>query len=130
MTYASEPYPTGKYWLPKNERIEYIPENLPATAPDFLHTNISVTYLAVSEDMVHWKKLGRLTDTRHDDRDVFFFPEKVNGKFIMLSRSQNRVGAEYGAISRQYGFHIPTICLNGITISSYAKERKSGKAKR
>lgn len=96
MTYASRPYPTGKYWLPKNERIEYIPENLPATAPDFLHTNISVTYLAVSEDMVHWKKLGRLTDTRHDDRDVFFFPEKVNGKFIMLSRSQNRVGAEYG----------------------------------
>ena len=96
MTYASRPYPTGKYWLPKEQRIEYTPDDLSDTAPEILHTNNSMTFLAISDDLINWKKLGKITDSRHDDRDVFFFPEKINGKFVMFSRSQNRVGKEYG----------------------------------
>lgn len=96
MTYASRPYPTGKWWLPKSERIEYSPTNLPNSAPNVLHNNNSMTFLAMSEDMIHWKKLGKITDSRHDDRDVFFFPEKINGQYVMISRSQNRIGNAYG----------------------------------
>ncbi len=96
MTYAARPYPTGKYWLPKEERTEYVPEDLPECLPKILHTNESMTFLAVSKDMIHWKKLGKITDSRHDDRDVFFFPEKIGGRYVMLSRSQNRVGESNG----------------------------------
>lgn len=96
MTYAARAYATGKYWLPKEERTEYHPKDLPESAPRFLRSNDSVTYLAVSRDMINWKKCGRITDSRHDDRDAFFFPEKINGKYVMLSRSQWRVGEGYG----------------------------------
>ena len=45
---------------------------------------------------VHWKKLGKMTDSRHDNRDTYIFPEKINGKYVMLSRPQNWVCDKYG----------------------------------
>lgn len=96
MTYAARSFPTGKYWLPKDQRRDYFYDPAPLDGPRSIVTNDSITYLAISKDMVNWRKLGRMTDSRHDDRDAFIFPEKVNGKYVMLSRSQNRVGEEYG----------------------------------
>ena len=48
-----------------------------------------------SKDLKHWKKLGHITDPRFDDRDVVIFPEKINGKFVMLSRGMERCGKGY-----------------------------------
>lgn len=99
MTYASRFFPSGQYWLPGVERFDYcfidknnITEDMPIGVKEYN----TLTYLAVSDDLVNWYKLGRMTDSRHDDRDVYIFPEKVNGKYVMLSRSMNRVGTEYG----------------------------------
>lgn len=97
MTYASRPSPSGKYWLPEVRREDYFRfKPMPESAPKMLKEYNTATYLAMSDDMINWYKCGKITDSRHDDRDVFFFPEKINGKFVMLSRSQNRVGEEYG----------------------------------
>ena len=54
--------------------------------------NNTLTHLAVSKDLKKWKKLGRITDPRFDDRDVVIFPEKINDKFVMLSRGMERCG--------------------------------------
>lgn len=97
MTYASRPYPTGKFWLPNVRREDYCSfKTLPDSAPASIRNCNTITYLAMSDDMVNWHRCGRLTDSRHEDRDVLIFPEKINDKFVMLSRSHNRVGEEYG----------------------------------
>lgn len=97
MTYASRPAPSGKYWIKGVRRDDYLRfKPMPDFAPTALKAFNTVTYLAMSDDMVNWYKCGRITDSRHDDRDVFIFPEKIGGKYVMLSRSQNRVGEEYG----------------------------------
>ncbi|MBO5253082.1 MAG: glycosidase [Clostridia bacterium] len=92
MTYASRFFFSGKYWLEDHKNYGFQPEN----GPMGLIMNNTATYLAVSEDLVHWRKCGRMTDSRHDDRDVYIFPEKINGKYVMLSRSMQRVGEAYG----------------------------------
>lgn len=55
-----------------------------------------MTHLAMSEDLIHYKKLGRITDSRVDNRDVLLFPEKIGGKFVQLSRPMEWTGKEYG----------------------------------
>ncbi len=82
LTYASRPYAPGRYWL--HEPKPWF--NPPTDGPRFLSWNNSVTYLAITQDFRTYKKLGRITDSREDDRDVFLFPEKVNGKYVRLSR--------------------------------------------
>lgn len=97
MTYASRPSPSGQYWIPGVRREDYFPfDPMPESAPEFMKKYNTVTYLAMSDDLINWYKCGRMTDSRHDDRDVFIFPEKINDKYVMLSRSYNRVGEEYG----------------------------------
>jgi predicted GH43/DUF377 family glycosyl hydrolase len=94
MTYAFRPYPPGQYW-----KLSYDEVNAPRHddfAPKCLRENIGNTALAVSRDMIHFKKVGRLTESCLDDRDVILFPEKINGKFYMLHRPKNYVGVEYG----------------------------------
>jgi len=82
LTYASRPYAPGRYWL--NEPKPWF--NPPAEGPQFLKWNNSVTYLAITKDFINYKKLGRITKTTEDDRDVFIFPERVNGKWVRFSR--------------------------------------------
>ena len=96
MTYATRPHPSGRYWLKVNRDNFYFLPHKPVDAPLCHKKYNTTTNLAMSEDLVNWYKCGRMTDSRHDDRDVFIFPEKINGKYVMLSRSQNRVGEEYG----------------------------------
>ena len=60
--------------------------NPPKEGPNFLKWNNSVTYLAITQDFKTYKKLGRITDSREDDRDVFIFPEAINGNYYRFSR--------------------------------------------
>ncbi|MEE0945999.1 MAG: glycosidase [Acutalibacteraceae bacterium] len=96
MTYASRPHPSGRYWLHVNRKNYSVFESDPVDAPKWYKDYNTTTNLAMSNDLVNWYKCGRMTDSRHDDRDVFIFPEKIGGKYVMLSRSHNRVGEEYG----------------------------------
>ena len=82
LIYASRPYAPGRYWL--NEEKPWF--NPPKEGPAFLKYNNSVTYLAITQDFITYKKLGRITDTREDDRDVLIFPEQVNGSWVRFSR--------------------------------------------
>lgn len=91
LTYASRPYAPGRYWL--NAPRPWV--NPPEAGPQFLQWNDTVTHLAITKDFQTYKKLGRITDTRTDDRDVVFFPEKVNGQFVRLSRPMYWCGKGY-----------------------------------
>lgn len=94
ITYAFRPFPPGQYWLPTEpteKRYPVAPE-----APLVLKNNIATSALAMTKDFRHFKRLGRITDSRLDDRDVILFPEKINGKFVMLHRPKEWVGEKYG----------------------------------
>lgn len=92
LTYASRTFPPGQYWKEDKEYFGFKPEY----GPTFLINNNSFTSLAISKDLIHFKKLGRITDTRVDDRDVILFPDKINGKFVKLSRPMEYIGKEFG----------------------------------
>lgn len=88
LTYASRTFAPGQYWREDKEYFGFQPQY----GPKFVVENSSVTHLAVSRDLVNWKKLGRITDSRWDDRDVYIFPEPINGKFVRLSRPMEWCG--------------------------------------
>ncbi len=91
LTYASRPYAPGRYWL--EEPKPWF--NPPKGGPTFLEWNNTVTYLAITKDFKTYKRLGRITDTREDDRDVYIFPEKINNKFVRISRPMFACGEGY-----------------------------------
>ena len=91
LTYASRPFAPGQYWREDKEYFGFQPKAGPRT----LIYNDTQTHLAVSKDLKNWKKLGRITDSRFDDRDVVIFPEKINGKFVKISRAMNKCGGGY-----------------------------------
>jgi beta-1,2-mannobiose phosphorylase / 1,2-beta-oligomannan phosphorylase len=88
LTYASRPYAPGRYWT--NEDRPWF--NPPLDGPKFLTSNLSLTHLAITKDFINYKKLGRITDSRVDDRDVIIFPERINGQFVRLSRPMTWFG--------------------------------------
>lgn len=91
MTYASRPFFPGKYWL--NQKYPRI--SPPKGTVSFIERNDTLTHLAMTQDFIQYKKLGRMTDSRVDDRDVIIFPEKVNGQFVRLSRPMTWFGEGY-----------------------------------
>ncbi len=92
MTYASRLFAPGQYWKPDNKPT-YTP---PQVCPAAVRENQSVTHLAYTYDFKSFKKLGRITDSRFDNRDVIIFPEKVGGRYAMLSRPLEWKGEGYG----------------------------------
>lgn len=89
LTYASRAYAPGRYWLPEarltpifTDETDVRGEELPA----FARENITVTYLAATKDFRTYKKFGRITESSVDDRDAFLFPEKIGGRYVMISR--------------------------------------------
>jgi predicted GH43/DUF377 family glycosyl hydrolase len=56
---------------------------------------MTLTHLAYTYDFKNFKKLGRITDSRYDDRDVILFPEKINGRYAKLSRPMQWQGKGY-----------------------------------
>ncbi len=93
VTYAYRPFPPGQYWLKKSFDHGW---PLGQYAPVGLRYNTSNTGLAISKDLKTFKKLGRITQNHLDNRDVILFPEKINGKFVMLHRPVEWVGEKYG----------------------------------
>jgi len=91
LTYASRSFPPGQYWRLDKKIFGYKPE----FGPKCLINNSTATHLAISKDLRNWKKLGRLTDSRFDDRDVIIFPEKIQNRFVMISLGMERCGSGY-----------------------------------
>lgn len=94
VTYAYRPHPPGRYWTFPHDVIQ-LPET-GSEAPAVLKRNIANSGLAVTKDFKTFKRLGRITTSNLDDRDVIIFPEKINGKFAMLHRPKEWVGEGYG----------------------------------
>jgi predicted GH43/DUF377 family glycosyl hydrolase len=94
ITYAYRPFPPGQYWLNAPDVVNKY--QIQDDAPLCLKNNIANSALAISKDLMSFKKLGRITKTVLDDRDVILFPEKVNGKYVMLHRPKEWVGEKYG----------------------------------
>lgn len=94
VTYAYRPFAPGRYWEPGH----YLKPKfeLDDFAPNGLRWNTSNTGLAISHDLIHFKKLGRITDYNLDNRDVILFPRKINGKFVRFERPVEYTGPEYG----------------------------------
>ena len=90
ITYAYRPFAPGRYW----EKDHYLKPKfeLDDFAPCGLRWNTSNTGLAISKDLIHFKKLGRITDYNLDNRDVILFPRKINGKFYRLERPVEYTG--------------------------------------
>ena len=93
ITYAARAYAPGQYWLEEYiEGVSKPPMFLDDSdvrgdvLPYFAEKNITVSYVAVTKDFKTYKKLGRITETNIDDRDVLLFPEFVNGKFGLITR--------------------------------------------
>ena len=91
LTYASRPFAPGQYWREDKKIYGFKPEY----GPKVLIYNDTITHLAISKDLVNWKKLGRITDSTSDDRDVIIFPETINGYFYKISRGMNKCGVGY-----------------------------------
>lgn len=91
LTYASRSFAPGLYWIKDHETYGFKPK----AGPRCLKENSTQTFLAVSKDLINWKKLGRISDARFDDRDDVIFPERINGQYVKLSRAMDKVGPKY-----------------------------------
>lgn len=96
VTYAFRPTAPGRYWEFGHDEV--MTEDMGENAPKFINSNMANTGLAITKDFKTWRRLGRITDSNIDDRDVIIFPEKVNGKFAMLHRPKEWIGEEYGTV--------------------------------
>jgi predicted GH43/DUF377 family glycosyl hydrolase len=93
ITYAYRPFPPGQYWLPAEKQIP--PHRAPASAPKVIRGNVANSGILTSKDLRTFRRLGRITRSDLDDRDVILFPEKVNGRYVMLHRPKDWVGEKY-----------------------------------
>jgi len=64
-----------------------------------ISANATSTGLLLTKDFKTYIRTGRITDPLLDDRDVILFPEKIDGKYIMMHRPLEWVGDEYGTKS-------------------------------
>ena len=86
ITYAARTWYPGRYWIgPERYYKEYDQVEKSLMTPHYVHTNKTVTYLAMTRDFEHFKRLGRITDSRVDNRDVMVFPELIGGKYVRIS---------------------------------------------
>ena len=93
ITYAYRPYHPGQYWL-SPENSAYNPSD--ASLPPLLGRNMTASGLLISDDLRTFRRLGRITRSAVDDRDVILFPDRINGRFAMLHRPMQWVGPKYG----------------------------------
>jgi len=93
ITYAFRPYPPGQYWQFDHD-VVFSPMISP-DSPKFLKENLGNSALAITTDFYNYKRLGRITDPNLDDRDVILFPEKIQGKYVLMHRPKQFVGDNY-----------------------------------
>jgi len=94
ITCAYRPMAPGKYWTFPHDVVR-LPECGP-DAPSVYARNIANTGLAVTSDFRSFRRLGRITKPVLDDRDVIFFPEKIDENYVMIHRPKEYVGSRYG----------------------------------
>lgn len=92
ITYAYRAHKPRQYWLQENNAA-YSPND--STLPPLFGHNLTASGLLVSDDLRTFSRLGRITRPDVDDRDVILFPEKIDGKYVMLHRPMQWVGTEY-----------------------------------
>jgi predicted GH43/DUF377 family glycosyl hydrolase len=80
ITYATRRFPPAKFWL-RRETLRIPPKASPA-----VRGNLSVSCLATTKDFRTFRKLGPITRSDVDDRDVILFPEKIKGRYVRLHR--------------------------------------------
>ena len=95
VTYACRPFPFGQFWHPEI-RKRFVTPDVPPDFPRHLRTNATLTGLAMTKDFKTWRRAGWITDPVLDDRDAILFPEKINGKFVLMHRPLEFVGPKYG----------------------------------
>lgn len=95
VTYACRHYPFGQFWIPE-VRQQYVTPCCPPEFPRYVRKNATLTGLAMTRDFKTWIRAGWLTDPLLDDRDAILFPEKINGKYVMIHRPLEWVGAGFG----------------------------------
>jgi predicted GH43/DUF377 family glycosyl hydrolase len=93
ITYAYRAYKPRQYWL-ASDNSAYNPKD--PTMPPLFGQNMTASGLLVTDDFKQFRRLGRITRSDVDDRDVIIFPEKVGGKYVMLHRPMQWAGPEYG----------------------------------
>ena len=94
VTYAFRPYPPGRYWTFAHDEVRY-PES-DEYSPKAWAKSLGNTGLAMTRDFRSFHRLGRITSPMLDDRDVILFPEKIGGKYVLMHRPKEYVGADYG----------------------------------
>ncbi len=95
MAYALQPYqfdcwPTGVA-VP-----DYYPNHYPEWEATRTAPMITRSGIAVSDDGLRFRQLCYTTPPEIDDRDNVLFPEKINGRYFLLRRPMQYVGAQYG----------------------------------
>ena len=95
MVYALQPY-AFDCWPTGIAVPDYYPEHYPQWKENNTEPMITRSGIAVSEDGVHYRQLCYTTPPEIDDRDNTLFPEKIGGKYALLRRPMQYVGAEYG----------------------------------
>jgi len=93
ITYACQCYPLGRTRTPLEKR-RVLPR-CPRDFPRLLRNNTTSTGLLLTKDFKTFIRAGRITDPLLDDRDVVLFPEKVNGRYVMMHRPLEWVGAKH-----------------------------------
>jgi len=87
VTYAARAFPPHAFWAGKGPTYS---EDAPLT----LTENLTRSGVLRSKDLITYERLGPITDENVDDRDAILFPEKINGKYVMLHRPQGVKGQE------------------------------------
>lgn len=95
LNYALRPcamnyYPTGA-GIPERSIPEY-PDGWGEEEGHWLTRSGILT----SKDLILWEYLCDTTPLDINDRDNILFPEKINGKYVLLRRPEEYVGEEYG----------------------------------
>jgi beta-1,2-mannobiose phosphorylase / 1,2-beta-oligomannan phosphorylase len=57
---------------------------------------VASTALATTNDFHNYKRLGIITSEGSDSKNVVFFPEKINQKYVCLHRPRSWVGPNFG----------------------------------
>jgi len=94
MTYALRPCAMGY-----NPTGLGVPESYKPDYPDGWGTPehyLTRSGIAVSDDLLHFKPLCYTTPLDINDRDNVLFPEKINGKYVLLRRPEEYIGERYG----------------------------------
>ena len=88
IVYAGRFHQIGKYWFPFDQYAKLYgePKIQEGPWPRYIKNNHTVSYLAATKNFKEFIRIGRITNSLYDDRDVFLFPEKVNGKYVRISR--------------------------------------------